>query len=315
MKPGVAALLLALAALPHAPAWAQDASGGHDEHSGHGAAAEQSAPTTPVQKSDVPPQPAAEADAGSTPTRDAAAPAGARDPHAYSGGYTLEEGPYALTGGRRLRLADEHHMGGLLVDRLERAKGDDDRFTAYDITGWYGRDYNRVWLKAEGHYADGGLDETRTEVLYGRAIANFWDAQAGVRYDTGHGPNRSWLGFGVQGLAPYWFEVEATAYVGEGGRTAARFEAEYDLLLTQRLILQPRAELSLHGKNDEANGIGRGLSDASLGLRLRYEFSRQFAPYIGVERVGKFGRTADFARDEGEATRDTRYVAGVRFWF
>lgn len=315
MKPGIAAILLAFAASSHAPAWAQEADGDHDQHSGHGTAAEQSAPTTPVQKSDAPPEPAVKADDDDTSMRDVAAPAGARDPHAYSGGYTLEEGPYALTGGRRLQLADEHSMGGLLIDRLERAKGNDDSFTAYDLAGWYGRDYSRVWLKAEGDYADGRLDETRTELLYGRAIANFWDAQVGVRHDTGEGPGRSWLGFGVQGLAPYWFEVEATAYVGESGRTAARFEAEYDLLLSQRLVLQPRAELSLHGKDDEANGIGRGLSDASLGLRLRYEFSRQFAPYIGVERVGKFGRTADFARDEGEATRDTRYVAGVRFWF
>ncbi len=244
------------------------------------------------------------------------APPDARDPHAYSGGYTLASGPYALTGTRGLRLKDEYNFGGLLVDRLERTQArDGGNATAYEMQGWFGRDYNRLVIKAEGDVAKGKLQEARTELLWGHAIATFWDTQLGVRYDSGEGPGRGWLAFGVQGLAPYWFEIDATAYAGENGRTALRLGAEYELLLTQKLILQPRIELNLYGKSDVERGIGSGLSEAQAGLRLRYEFTRQFAPYIGVERASTFGQTADLARAEGEKTGETRWVAGVRLWF
>ena len=244
------------------------------------------------------------------------APPDARDPHAYSGGYTLGSGPYALPGPRVLRLSDEHNFGGLLVDRLERTHTrDGGNATAYEIQGWFGRDYDRLVVKAEGEVAKGKLQEARTELLWGHAIATFWDTQLGVRYDSGEGPDRGWLAFGVQGLAPYWFEVDAAAYVGDKGRTALRLGAEYELLLTQKLILQPRVEVNWYGKSDALRGIGAGLSEAQTGLRLRYEFTRQFAPYIGIERAGTFGRTADLARAEGEKTDETRWVAGVRFWF
>jgi len=243
------------------------------------------------------------------------APPDARDPHAYSGGYTLDSGKYALPGPRQLRLADEQNFGSLLVDRLERVDTRDGNATAYDAQAWFGRDYDRLVVKAEGDYGQGKMQEARTELLWGHAIATFWDTQLGARYDSGVGPDRSWLALGVQGLAPYWFNVEATAYVGDAGRTALRLEVEYELLLTQRLILQPRLDLNAYGKSDEALGIGSGLSDGAAGLRLRYEFTRQFAPYVGVERAGKFGKTADLARIAGEKTDETRWVAGVRFWF
>ncbi|EQD70574.1 Copper resistance B precursor, partial [mine drainage metagenome] len=127
----------------------------------------------------------------------------------------------------------------------------------------------------------------------------FWDSTLGVRHDFGNGPGRNWAAFGVQGLAPYWFDIEATGYVGAGGRTAARFKAEYELLITQRLILQPEFEANLYGKPDPAWRLGSGLSDASLGLRLRYEIRREFAPYIGVVWQRVFGGTADLRRAEG----------------
>lgn len=243
------------------------------------------------------------------------APADARDPHAYSGGYTLGGGAYALPGGRQLHLADEHNFGALLVDRLERVYTDNGDSTAYDAQAWFGRDYDRLVLKAEGDVARGRLQEARTEALWGHAVATFWDTQLGARYDSGVGPDRGWLAFGIQGLAPYWFNVDATAYAGNSGRTALRLGAEYELLLTQKLILQPRVEMNLYGKRDEAREIGRGLSDAAAGLRLRYEFTRQIAPYVGVEWARKFGGTADFVRAAGEDTQDTRLVAGLRFWF
>lgn len=243
------------------------------------------------------------------------APPDARDPHAYAGGYTLESGPYALPGPRALRLSDEHNFGALVIDRLERSHTRDGNGTSYDVQAWFGRDYDRLVVKAEGDVSKGKLQEARTELLWGHAIATFWDTQLGMRYDSGVGPDRGWLAFGVQGIAPYWFEVDAAAYVGNQGRTALRLGAEYELLLTQKLVLQPRVEVNWYGRRDKARDTGAGLSEGVAGLRLRYEFTREFAPYVGVERVAKFGETADLARAAGERTDETRWVAGVRFWF
>ena len=136
-----------------------------------------------------------------------------------------------------------------------------------------------------------------------------------MRQDSGEGPDRTWAAFGVQGLAPYWFDTEATFYVGQRGRTAARVQFEYEELLTQRLVLQPKFEVNLYGKDDPQRGIGSGLSDAELGVRLRYEVRREFAPYIGVVWRQRFGRTADFARAQGEPADDLQFVVGVRLWF
>lgn len=254
-------------------------------------------------------------DSGSMDMQGGPAPVDARDPHAYSGGYTLESGPYARPGPRELRMADEHNFGALLIDRLERVYTDNGDSTAYDAQAWFGRDYDRLVLKAEGDVARGRLQDARTEALWGHAVATFWDTQLGARWDSGVGPDRGWLAFGIQGLAPYWFNVDATAYAGNGGRTALRLGAEYEMLLTQKLILQPRVEMNLYGKQDTAREIGSGLSDATAGLRLRYEFTRQIAPYVGVEWARKFGGTADFVRAAGEDTQNTQLVAGLRFWF
>ncbi|MCK9201769.1 MAG: copper resistance protein B [Gallionella sp.] len=243
------------------------------------------------------------------------APPDARDPHAWSGGYTLDTGPYVLPGPRILRLSDEHNFGALLIDRLERAHSRDGNNTVYDALVWFGRDYDRAVVKVEGEAAGGKLRESRTELLWGHAVAAYWDAQLGMRHDGGAGAARNWLAFGVQGLAPYWFEVDAAAYVGGNGRTALRLGVEYELLLTQKFVLQPRVEFNLYGKRDPARNTGCGLSDGAAGLRFRYEFSRQFAPYAGIEWAAKFGGTADLARAAGVKSRETRWVAGVRFWF
>jgi copper resistance protein B len=242
------------------------------------------------------------------------APADARDPHTYSDGYTLTEGPYAQPGQRQLKLADEHAFWSVLGDRLEYQE--DSESTVYDVQAWYGTTYDRFVIKAEGDIADGTLEESSTDLLWGHAFNAFFDTQLGVRLDQfNDGKDRQWLAFGVQGLAPYWFEVDVTAYVSDDGRTALSAEAEYELLLTQRLILQPRAELNLYGKGDAENGLGSGLSDLAVGLRLRYEFSRQFAPYIGVEWTDTYGDTADYRRAAGQDTSGTQFVAGLRFWF
>ena len=216
---------------------------------------------------------------------------------------------------RGMDMQDESRHGMLLLDQLEYAHTNDGHAIVIDGQAWYGGDIDKLWLKFEGEHAEGKLQDLRTEALWNHAVSAYWNTQLGVRHDFGEGPGRNWAAFGVQGLAPYWFDTEATLYVGQGGRTAARFETEYELLLTQRLILQPRLEVNLYGKDDPQRGIGSGLSDVEVGLRLRYEIRREFAPYIGVVRVQRFGRTADFARAASGHADETQFVAGLRMWF
>lgn len=247
-------------------------------------------------------------DHGSMSMQGGAPPPDARDPHAYSEG--VDFGPIP-----RPRLGDEKNFYSILFDRLESVRTRDNSSTAYDMQAWFGRDYDRLVLKAEGEVDGGKLQDASTDLLWGHAVATYWDTQVGMRYDSGVGPNRSWLAFGVQGLSPYWFNVEAAGYVGEQGRSAFRLRAEYELLLTQKLILTPRIESNLYGKRDPEKELGSGLSDYSLGVRLRYEIKRGFAPYIGVERVSLVGGTADYARAAGADATATRVVAGLRFWY
>lgn len=241
------------------------------------------------------------------PMQGGTAPAGARSPD-YSDG--VDHGD--MTG---MDMPDDKALGMLLIDRLEVFDARHANGAALDAQAWYGNDANKLWLKAEGEHSDGRLQDLRAEALWDHPIAAYWDTQLGVRHDFGAGSDRTWAAFGVQGLAPYWFEVQATIYVGQSGRTALRFDSEYELLLTRRLILQPRVEVNFYGSDDPQRHIGAGLSDAALGLLLRYEFTRQFAPYVGVEAERKFGRSADFARAAGESAFDPRLVAGLRFWF
>ncbi|MDR0182179.1 copper resistance protein B [Lysobacter arvi] len=203
----------------------------------------------------------------------------------------------------------------VVFDRLEAMDLDHGRGEAWEAQAWIGSDLNRLWLRSEGEREHGHTEAADLEVLYGRSVSAWWDVVAGVKHDFKPGKSRDWAAFGVQGLAPYKFEVSATAYVGESGATAATVEAEYEVLLTNRLILQPRVEVEAFGKDDPARGIGSGLSTVEAGLRLRYEFTRQFAPYVGVAWERAYGGTADLRRDEGETVEDTRLVAGVRFWF
>ena len=146
-------------------------------------------------------------------------------------------------------------------------------------------------------------------------MSRWWSFQGGVRQDFGAGPSRTWASVGVQGLAPYFFEIDAALYVGEGSRTAARLSAEYEMLITQRLVLQPELEFNLYGKDDTRNSIESGLSDVELGLRLRYEIRRELAPYVGVHWERKLGDTADLLRDAGDDVSDLTLVVGLRAWF
>ncbi|MFT4196299.1 MAG: copper resistance protein B [Pseudoxanthomonas sp.] len=203
----------------------------------------------------------------------------------------------------------------VLFDRLEAWDADHGHGQAWDGSAWIGGDIDRLWLRSEGERRDGHNESAELEALYGHAISPWWDLLAGLRQDFAPGPARQWAALGVQGLAPYKFEVSATAYIGASGRTAARLQVEYELLLSQRLILQPQIELVGYGQDDPQRRLGAGLAAAQAGLRLRYEFNRRFAPYLGVERERRFGASADYAREDGESPLDTRLVAGVRVWF
>lgn len=202
-----------------------------------------------------------------------------------------------------------------LLDKLEAFDADPGNGLTWEALGWIGSDTNRLWLRSEGERTDGNTESADLEMLYGHSISPWWDIVIGLRHDFKPGASQGFAAFGVQGLAPQKFEVEATGYVGERGQTAARFEVEYDLPLSGRLILQPMIEVNLYGKTDRMRGIGSGLSTAEVGLRLRYEFTRKFAPYIGVVYERAFGNTADLRRDDFERVDDTRIVIGFRTWF
>ncbi|HEY8329070.1 MAG TPA: copper resistance protein B [Rhodanobacter sp.] len=205
--------------------------------------------------------------------------------------------------------------GMLLIDQLEAFHGRDANGQSWEAEGWYGNDENKLWVRTEGDRSRGKLEDGALEAFWNHNVATFWSTQLGARQDLGEGPSRTWAAFGVQGLAPYWFEVEATGYIGASGRTAARLRADYEMLFTQRLILQPEAEINLYGKNDPQRRIGSGVSDVQFGVRLRYEIRRQFAPYIGVNWVRRIGTTADYARQDHQPVLDRQIVAGVRIWF
>ncbi len=212
-------------------------------------------------------------------------------------------------------MDDDPFLTMLTVDQFEIRAGDGDLPLVWDAEGWLGKDLNKLWIKTDGEYVDGRIEETEIQALYSRAIAPFWDLQAGWRRDIRPTPDRDWFAFGIKGLAPYYFDVDAALFVGENSRTAARLQVEYEFMLTQRLILVPEVEMNFYGKDDPAVGIGSGLADTEVGLRLRYEIRREFAPYVGVNWSHLYGQTADYAREEGEDTDDFRFVAGIRFWF
>ncbi|WP_295947725.1 copper resistance protein B [uncultured Xanthomonas sp.] len=205
--------------------------------------------------------------------------------------------------------------GYLLVDRLEGWDNAHGSGQAWEARGWYGGDIDRLWLRSDGEREGGRTTASTLELAYGRAISPWWDMLIGAKQTFAPGRARTSAAFGVQGMAPYKFEVSAMLYVGEGGHASLHLEGEYDVLLTNRLILQPRLEAELAARDDPAHRTGSGLASVEGGLRLRYEVTRRFAPYVGVEHVRSFGDTTDLRRADGEAARETRWVAGLRFWF
>ena len=214
-----------------------------------------------------------------------------------------------------MQMDDTARTAMLLFDQLEWRNAAEGNAAAWETEAWYGGDTNKIWLRSEGERIGATTQNARADLLWDHIVARWWSVQAGGREDFGAGPPRTWAAIGVQGLAPYWFNTEATFYVGEQGRTAMRLKTEYEMLFTQRLILQPEGEANLYGKADPARRLGSGLSDLEIGLRLRYELRREFAPYIGVVWSREFGGTADGVRASGGNPSDVQFVAGARAWF
>ncbi|MGZ8335988.1 MAG: copper resistance protein B [Allosphingosinicella sp.] len=334
---------------PHAghatPAAASDPHAGHsghaapDPHAGHGAHAP-SPPSPPAPPPVTDPPPGHAVPAATTDPHAGHAGSATPDPHAGHGAEVpappvapppaaalsgpehaadLVHDPGAMAAAReelrRTHGAMGHHL--FLIDRLELGFGDGpDRFAWEGVQLRVGGDVDRLWLKSRGEgELDGGLERAELQALWSHAIGPWFDLQTGLRYDLNHGPDRGWLVLGVQGLAPYWFEVGAAAFFSDEGEVSARLEAEYDLRITQQLILQPGAELELALQDAPEIGLAAGLSSAEVGLRLRYEIVPELAPYLGVEYERAFGDAAGFARAAGEEADQWRLVAGIRAWF
>lgn len=325
------ALALAPAALASA-AWAQDPHAGHhmppaqpaapaDPHAGHQMPAPTQAAPDP-HAGHVMPAPSADphtghlmtgpAKAADLPVGSAAAPPPPTD--------RLADKVWDVRAMDRARAILRTEHGGmthwsLLLDRAEVRGGSDEM--AWQGEYRFGGDVNRLVVKSEGEAETGGdVHSAEVQALWSRALGPYFDVQAGVRQDFEPRPRRTYAALGVEGLAPYWFEVGGTLFLSDEGDLSARVEGSYDLRLTNRLILQPAVEANLAASDDPATGAGSGLSDVELGLRLRYDLGlRNVAPYVGVEWERKFGDTADYARAEGEHVEDTRLVAGLRLFF
>ena len=207
-------------------------------------------------------------------------------------------------------------VGRFLVDRAETRVRDERDGYLLDIQAWYGGDINRLVVKIEGEGEfGGGVESAEVQALYSRAVGPYFDLQAGIRYDFEPDPSRVYASVGFEGLAPGFFDVEGALFLSDRGELMGRLEGYYDQRITQKLILQPRAELNFAAQSSEDIGVGAGLTDAEIGLRLRYDIAREFAPYVGVQYERAFGRTRDFLRDEGESAGGFSFLAGIRFWF
>ena len=214
-------------------------------------------------------------------------------------------------------VMDNTLFAHVLVNQLEDRTNGPANELRWDGEAWIGTDMNRLWLKSEGFRTANNSSDGDDEALYDRPLPHlrYFDAQAGVREDLDSYSRRTWAALGVEGLAPFYFQLEPTLYIRDGGNIAGRITGTYDLLLTQRWIVQPEAELNFYNKDDPARLIGSGLSDLDTGIRLRYEITRKFAPYAGFAYNGRYGNSAIYARTAGQSTSDPRFVFGLRLWY
>ena len=303
---------------PQPPAEAPaNASGCTAEHAAMGHCTMPAPAPQPTTKPEAAADPHAGHDMGTPSDGPQPAPA---PPEALAGPAHAADAVYGADMARaRAILRSEH--GGMpahlfMVERAETVVRRGRDGYALDAQAWFGGDIDKLWLKGEAEGAWGAKPEhAEVQALWSHAIDPWFDLQAGLRFDARPGPNRTHLVLGVQGLAPHWWEVDGALFLSSKGELTARAEAEYDLRITQELILQPRLEANLSAQRIRALGIGAGLTDASVGLRLRYQPTPLFAPYVGVEYERAFGATARFRRAEGEDKDSLNLLAGIRFFF
>jgi len=221
----------------------------------------------------------------------------------------------ALPAGVHAMSEDDPLLYLFKADQLELRDGDEETGRVFEGHFWVGRDLHKLWFKAEIEATEDETESAEWQLLYSRAIDPNWDLQLGLRVDTDPEPRRNWLAVGFYGVAPYWFEVDTALFVEEGGQVNLRLAAEYEMMLTQKWVLAPEIELNWYSDDDDELAIAAGFADIEAGIRLRYEVTRQFAPYIGVNYEGLLGDTRNLAKDNDEETGDTQLVAGLRFWF
>ena len=217
------------------------------------------------------------------------------------------------------QVMDDKIYSFILFDQLEYRTGGA-RPVSWDMVGWVGGDFTRFWIKSEGVQATtGGGGDAEAQGLYSRLIAPFWEVQAGLRLDARYGDGEDRIRvlgvFGFEGLAPYWFDIEPVLFVSQDGDLSARLTASYDMFFTQRLIAQPQFEANVAVQEVVEFGVGSGFNDIELGVRLRYEIRREYAPYVGVSWLRRFAGTAGLARLAGDAVSDVAAVGGLRVWF
>lgn len=293
-----------------------------DPHAGHDMSTMAPTPADPHAGHDMstmsmgPPDVPTSADNAGRPPEDPLPAAALSGPtHAAD----LVFGADAMAASRRtlVRENGDVRTTAVVIDRLEAGLGEGEDVWLWDAQGWSGGDINRFWWKSEGEGDfDGGVEEAELQALYSRAVTPFWDVQAGVRQDfRPDGEDTTHLVLGLQGLAPYWWEIDAAAFLSADGDLTARVEAEYDQRITHRWILQPRLEIDASASDIPELEIGSGLSSVEAGLRLRYEFRKEFAPYVGVEWSRALGDTADYIEARGGQAEDTRFVVGLKAWF
>lgn len=244
--------------------------------------------------------------------------------HAAMGHCTLDSGLPVSDGSAATNIPMPYHqamdmnddplLSKVMIDRFELRNGDHGNPVVLEADAWFGKSVDKLWLKTDIEAVDGELEEAQLQVLYNRAISPFWDVQAGIRHDF-KPLKRTWAALGVQGTAPYFIETDATLFLGKSGQTALNVSAEKEIMLTQKTVLIPEVAMTIYGKDDHELGVGSGVSDLNVGLRLSHEFRREFAPYIGVNWSKKLGKTADLAEHHGDKTQDTEFLLGIQAWF
>lgn len=307
---------------PPAPAPAPDPHAGHqmpapeqppapDPHAGHQIPVPAPAPAAPAS------DPHAGHSMGPAP---AEVPVGPPPPEAYSGpGNAADQvwGRAAMEPGRAVLFSEHGDIAAhkVLIDQLEWRvqKGRDGYFL--NAEAWFGGDIDKLWLKTEIEGERGARpDQAEFQALWSHAVDPWFNLQAGVRLDA-EPDRRAHLVVGIEGVSPYWIEVDAAAFLSDRGDVTARFEAEHDMRITQKLILQPRAELDFSLQDIPRERLGAGLSTIELGARLRYEFVPNFGPYVGVAYERAVGDSARFRRAEGEDVGGLQFLVGLRAWF